>query len=367
MNAQVLNAYFEKSHFTLAEMQAKGHKNFADFLSGKKVPTFNQLKKIARLLDIPTGLLLLSKPIEVRDEVIKFRTINSQYLVEQSNELKDTIALMRSKQEFLQSQIDEQLSFIGTYNLKDDPQKVVAAIQHLLGLETTYFEKVSQEGMLKFFRQKLNKVGVFVFFNGKYENNTHRPLKVQEFRGFVLVDKKAPLIFINQRDTKNGKLFTLVHEFVHLLLGEDEIYGTQSKTNNFDPTETFVNKITAEILVPTKIFLSKYQESLKLMELAEYFKVSRYVIARKMLDNQKISLEKYQELIEEFDKDTQSYQVSKQKSGGHFYNSLRYSVDENFVSYVTRAIDEQKISYTDAFGLLGVTGYQGYQELKGDR
>lgn len=88
------------------------------------------------------------------------------------------------------------------------------------------------------------------------KDNTHRPLSVKEFRGFVLLDHKAPIIFINQKDTKNGQLFTLVHELVHIFVGTEEIFNiVEAGDYQFDRTEAFINKVTAEILVPQEIFL----------------------------------------------------------------------------------------------------------------
>ena len=73
--------------------------------------------------------------------------------------------------------------------------------------------------------------------NGVVGNNTHRKLSVNEFRAFTLIDEYAPLIFINTADSKNGKLFSILHEFVHVLLGKNSFYNDEYGTNMYNSAE----------------------------------------------------------------------------------------------------------------------------------
>jgi len=366
MNTQTFNAYFEKSGLSIEYMKEKSHKNFDKFLSGEKSPTFNQLTKISKELSIPVGLLMLDKPIEKKMHDINFRTVNSEHIAHQSKELQDTINEMRFKQDFLREEIETDLEYISKFSISDNYLEVVDYIRKTLGIEKNYYLKVNRDNILKFFREKINQIGAFVFFNGKYKDNTHRTLNLREFRGFVLIDKKAPIIFLNQKDTKNGQLFTLIHELVHLFIGDEEIYGIQNESFDFDPTEAFVNKVTAEILVPNDNFLEKYNITQDITDIANTFKVSEYVIVRKMLDNNKINHKQYVSLIDKLNEhylENQTLFNEKKSSGGDFKNNVRFRIDQYFFNYVQNAVNNQRISYTEAFNLVGVS-YKGYNILK---
>src|SRR5699024_11556870 len=80
-----------------------------------------------------------------------------------------------------------------------------------------------------------------VMQNGIALNNTHRPLDLNEFRAFTLVDEYAPLIFINTLDTNNGKTFSLLNEVAHVFLGINSLYN-----DDFQQTEKDINATRSE-------------------------------------------------------------------------------------------------------------------------
>ena len=55
-------------------------------------------------------------------------------------------------------------------------------------------------------------------------------------------------------------------------------------------------------------------------------------------------------------------QSPKNKITGYYRNTLKYRVDPNFYQYVSNAVKEERLSYIEAFRLIGV-GYKGYQVL----
>ena len=66
--------------------------------------------------------------------------------------------------------------------------------------------------------------------SGIVGNNTHRPLDVEEFRALSVIDAYAPLIFINSNDSINGRLFSLLHEFSHICIGENSLFNDRYST-----------------------------------------------------------------------------------------------------------------------------------------
>lgn len=350
------------------EVIEKKEKNIHLFLNGEKSPTFNQLVSISKILNIPTGLLLLNDKLENKFEKVDFRTIDSTSLENYSSELRDTIKEMQVKQEFLSEQIDNKLSYIGKYNIENNYIDLVSEVRGILDLPFDFYKNRKQNDF-EYLRNKLNNAGVFVFLNGKVKDNTHRRLNLEEFRGFVLADDKAPIIFINQIDSKNGQKFTLVHEFVHLLLGIDGIFNViDARDYSYDPVEYFVNKITAEILVPQEEILKlsgEYTDHIDISGLSKIFKVSEFVIVRRLYDLNILTKDRYDEIIKELVEELKNFRSNTKKTdGGNYSNNLNFRMDKPFVKYVENAIKTNKISYTEAFSILGV-GYKGYKVLTG--
>lgn len=73
---------------------------------------------------------------------------------------------------------------------------------------------------LSYIMRRAEDLGGLVMQRGIVGNNTRRRLDVDEFRGFAISDSFAPLVFINARDAKAAKNFTIVHELCHLWVGK---------------------------------------------------------------------------------------------------------------------------------------------------
>ena len=110
-------------------------------------------------------------------------------------------------------------------------------------------------------------------------------------------------ILINSCDTDNGKLFSLVHETAHIWIGTNSFYNTPyADSRSTNALEVLCNAVAGELLVPAGLFLEKWEQTAgsaldRTGSLAKYFHCSRYVIIRRALDNQKVTSQKYNEVV----------------------------------------------------------------------
>lgn len=355
INKDALLTYIVGSGIAIEDLQVVV-KDINLFLSGEKSPTFNQLERIAKTIKVPTGLLAIPKEVDLNTQRLAFRTHKSQEIRRMSPELRDTIIEMQEKQEFLHEQIDTLLS-MPTVQVGSSHMTVANLIRKKLDIPTNHLAE-SKNNPIGYFRTKISNAGIYVFFNGKIRDNTHRLLDPAEFRGFSLKSDKAPIIFINQRDSKNAQLFTLLHELTHLFADEEGI-SNELEQQDFEHTHTeaLMNRVAAELLVPETLFVA--EQNYDIDELSSKYHVSKHVIARRLLDFKKIDKSKYDKLIRSF-----TYTARKKKQrGGNYHNNTSFRVDDTFFRFVYGAMRQDQISYTEAFRLIG-TGYKGFKALE---
>jgi len=197
--------------------------------------------------------------------------------------------------------------------------------------------------------------------NGIVGNNTSRKLDPQEFRGFAIADEYAPLIFVNNADTKAAQIFTIAHEIAHLWLGASGISLVRARDlpERYAPDadiERWCNSVAAEILVPLTMLgempLEGDLDTLKRL-VAKTFRVSTLVALRRIKDIGRIDYDTFSAAYEgelEYLKSI-SPQTS---SGGNFYNSMNARVDPQFARAVIGSAFEGSTLMGEALNLLGV-------------
>jgi Zn-dependent peptidase ImmA (M78 family)/transcriptional regulator with XRE-family HTH domain len=338
--------------------------DIAQWEAEKALPDFRKAQKLATALHIPFGYLFLSHRPKNDVRVPDLRTVGSKPITEFTPNLLDQLRNLLLKQEWYRDYATEEvrkpLSFVGRFNVNSTYEKVAADIANELGIDSQFRAAASNwEGFLTNFMANAEAAGILVIRSGVVASASQRPLSVKEFRGFVLSDPIAPLVFINGADSTSAQVFTLAHELVHLWIGKSGISNQNPKKRSTDETNTierFCNQVAAELLVPHAEFLRRWRGTVTVEEnvktLVRYFRVSTHVILRQAFEQDKVSRQEYEERIQA-EEDRFKAQQEEREGGGNFYRTMRVRNSRILVSSVLEAIQASKIGLRDAATLLG--------------
>ena len=333
-----------------------------DWLGGRLAPTLKQLEAFANTTHTAIGLLFLPQPPEEPLPIPDFRTLPEARLSRPSTDLLDIIYLCQQRQawyrDYQRLHGVEAVTFFRSASLTDKVPGVAAGIAQTIDFDLAKRQRSSTWfDALRRFISQVEQAGILVMVSGVVGSNTHRPLKVEEFRGFALADPIAPLIFINGKDSKAAQMFTLAHELAHLWLGESGVSDTQAATEPDMQIERWCNAVAAELLVPLEQLRPVYDPENELYEemqrLASRFKVSTLVIVRRLFDlgvfDQEMLWATYRAELERV-----KTLSARKSSGGDFYNTLSARAGKRFVNALIASTLEGQTQFTDAFRMLGI-------------
>lgn len=179
------------------------------------------------------------------------------------------------------------------------------------------------------------------------------------FRGFCFAQKgEYPVVFINTSDQRPAtKLFTLMHEAVHVLLGRTGVSDPVVLKNE---TERFCNAVVASVMMPSDEFKQAYASvsSRNVRSIADYlsrwFGASKQAVALRVTElrldqgfysNWVSSLPSKIPPIEEEDED------DNQSSGGGGISSQIARFGYLLPKILTGAVKQRSISPYDAYRL----------------
>lgn len=333
--------------------------NVESWIKGEKFPTVKQLENFTHKVHVPFGYMFLPQPPNETIPLPFFRTgKNSTYKV--SLNVFHTVQIIQDRQNWLTEYLEElsfpELDFVGKFSIKNNYIDIVNDIRNVLKLELDWASEHNKwEEALDYLTIKIEEAGIIVTYNGIVGNNTHRILDVNECRGFVLVNKKAPFLFINSADAKAAQMFTIIHELAHVWLGESAGFNNANLLPADDPLELLCDKVAAELLVPEIYFIKKWETSQDFKYLSRIFKVSPIVIGRRALDLKLINFHQFIQFYNEYMNEIKERKDS-QSSGGDFYATSKKRISLRFAAFVNNAVKENKLLYRDAYKLTNMKG-----------
>ena len=363
VNGEVVRWARERSGASLHDL-ARRFPKLPEWETEATQPTLRQLEDFARKTLTPLGYLFLADPPDVRLPIPHFRTVQEEAAALPSPNLLETVYAMLRRQDWMREYLIEQgqppLRFVGAATAGDPAPRVAEGMRATLGITETWAgQHATWTGALAALIDLAERAGILVVSNGIVANDTHRRLDPEEFRGFVLTDDYAPLVFINAADGKAAQMFTLAHELAHVWFAQSAAFDLRNLQPAAARLEQACDRVAAEFLVPETEMRAAWpavrghQEPFD--ELARRFKVSALVAARRALDLRLINRDGFSAFYTDYRADTRR-QAASRRSGGDFWATQKGRIGRRFGEAVVRSTQEGRLLYRDAFVLTDLRG-----------
>jgi Zn-dependent peptidase ImmA (M78 family) len=271
------------------------------WLEGKKLPTIRQLEKLAKYTKRPLSVFFLPYPPKEKPLPKDYRMLPDE---REGVFHRDTLLAIRSARR-LQKIAGDLLENLGIspkpnvryVSLEDDPLEIAKEYRETFGIDEVQKKWRDSYEAFNFLRKKIENLNIFVF---------QFPMPIEDARGFTLTDEPF-VIVINSKEKIEARIFTLAHEFAHVLLRESGI-DLPEKSLSLEREETRVekwcNEFASELLFPrliaTEIFKRNKKTLLKdetLRELCRKYKISKTMLLYNMVKLGYLVKEKYEEII----------------------------------------------------------------------
>lgn len=349
---------------------------YQNWEQGEGLPTVNQAKKLARKIKIPYAWLFLTDPPEKYKlpKNTDYRTLANQAVSDSSLELKYLVAdvtMRRDAMIELYTEMDIPLLRFERYTDANtsDNTTIAQTIRNLLDITLDRQQKFKNSNIaFNFYMEALSEIGILVFQSGKIDKSV--------MRGLSIYDPIFPIIVVNRKDEYNARIFTLMHEFVHILTRTPGICDTLNieRQNRFD-IEIKCNKIAAEALVPKDALIADLNWGLiqqygwdddLIKKIAQRFSVSREVIIGSLLTIGKIEFDFYYRKLTQYADEYEQYKRQQSKKDGFLPPStdICSQVGKLYARTILNAYNQEKITPRDASQFLSGLRLQHFNKVE---
>ena len=327
--------------------------------SGDRRPTLRTLEELSVFLKRPLAAFLLPQRPSEPPLPTDFRSLPGKEKLPMGRKTLLAIREARRMQTVardLSAQMDSPLrARIRKITLSTNPEAVAETERKRLGIDVgEQIDWANAYDAFSQWRRGVEQFGVLVF---------QLPMPVEEARGFSLTDSGLPAIVVNSSDAITARIFTLFHEYSHLLLGAAGVCLPHEGGEDDGRIEKFCNHFAGALLVPKAALLAdkRTQQVVHatsaadagLEELAAWFKVSKQVVWRRLQVCGLISTARYQAKLHSWE---HQVRVSRKKPSFGVSPARRCVGQKGrpFASMVLEAKERDLITYSDVADYLSV-------------
>jgi len=257
----------------------------AKWESGEKEVLVSRLEELARFYRRPLAALFLPAPPVVPPLPHDFRALPAGQKAPLSREtllaIREARRIQRVARE-LAAELGQEPARIGpAVHSNAAPEQLAAHERQRIGI--TVAEQTSWRGRgvaLRRWREALENLGILVL---------QFRMPMVDARGFSLSEDAPPAIVLNSGDVVNARIFTLLHEYAHLLRGSSALcipaVGAKALPHS-GHEEPFCNAFAGAFLVPaqavTDALAGRRPDTQVVAELAAAFRVSRHIVLHRL-------------------------------------------------------------------------------------
>ena len=347
-----------------------------EFESGVQALPRPMLVKMARQYRRPLVTFYLAQPPERSDRGTDFRSLPGVPAPSDDAGVQVLVRQILARQSILRDFLAEdeaaEVPWVNSLTLSDGHGAALDLARQILASAHSSEARNASQAFDRL-RNAVHEAGVFVLLKGDL-GSYQTALDTDTFRGFALADPLAPFIVINDNDAKAAWSFTLVHELVHLFLGDTGISGSPAASG----VEQFCNDVASAYLLPEEALAALEPGLLEREELAgaiatvaKTHNVSRALVAYRLFRSGRIAGQEYRRLVSGFrtrwlNKREERREAARATDGGpSFYTIRRHRTGKALVDAVRRAHLDGDLPTTRAALVLGVKPTQVGKMLTG--
>ncbi|MGA9139785.1 MAG: XRE family transcriptional regulator [Methanocella sp.] len=316
-------------------------------------PTYKDIVKLAEAYKRPTAAFFLPHPLKERPLPHDFRRLPGK---QKGFTVKTLRAIRRAQySQEISNELLENLNLKSDANIKmaslnDNPEEIANRERNQLALTIDDQTTIKSDNeVFKRLRDLIESRNVMVF---------QFRMEVEELRGFTLLDIKPYTIVINLLDDIRARIFTLLHEYGHILLNEPAFCNPEDPITS-DPRgasiETWCNKFAAAFLLPPDIISKEYSKYgiTKYRTIANKYKVSYSMTLTRLVSLNLITSQQFHDSINilkmKKEKESPSFGVS-----GTSADRAAREYGGEYISLVKQNSARGLITYSDALSYLNV-------------
>ena len=328
--------------------------------AGKGAPTIPQLRGLARAYKRPLAVFFLPEPPGDFQAIRDFRRLPESDRGDFSPELRAEIRRARWRREIaieLAEELEEPFAEFGlSAHASADPEALAVEIRKALRVSMKEQQSWrTYRRALQEWTRRLEDQGLLVFQTSGVD--------VSEMRGFSITADVAPVVVVNGSDFETARVFTLLHEFVHVMLRVGGVCDPRAAQIGGDQLEAFCNRVAGAALVP-KVELLRHElvwhhtdpeawEDRHLAKLARVFRVSREVVLRRLLTFGKATPELYRRKRRQYRDEAERAKERERSGGPEVHQIIVRNAGKPLTALVLDAYRLGSIGATDVSDFLG--------------